>query len=78
MMKEDEEFTVRLRELDNDSLIQTEAAVNDCLSALYNGTEFGSAIVRLEASQAAEDIQREILRRAKLGTHVKRKRTTTT
>lgn len=73
-----EDFTVRLRELDNDQLIQTEEAVKECLDYLYSGQEPYHVIVRLEANAAAEAVEREFLRRAKFGTHVPRKTSATT
>jgi hypothetical protein len=68
----DKDFTVRLRELDNDALIQTEAAVKECLDVLHG--DVAHTIVRIEASIVSDEIQREFLRRALIGKPAQRKR----
>jgi hypothetical protein len=77
-MVDDNDFTAHLRDLDNDQLIQTEAAVKECMDVLYNDYDIRMIHVRIEAEASAYSVQREFLRRAKFGTHVPRKRTTTT
>ena len=77
-MVDDKDFTAHLRDLDNDQLIQTEAAVKECLDVLYNDYDIGMIHVRIEAEASAHSVQREFLRRAMFGTHVSRKRATTT
>jgi len=78
MVDVNDDFTAHLRDLDNDQLIQTEAAVKECLDVLYLGHAYSTMPVKVAASSANDSVQREFLRRAMFGPHVSRKRSETT